>query len=323
MSSKILKKSNANLIFAIASFVIMIILFVVYDKLSVKYDKNNLKAYNYDKLILDNADKPDMLVDFNFNSLPYLFASNDSEKFYIVFNNNYAYMVSLSDETYEKIENQYNKEKDNFNYNLRGYLKSTNDSLKKLAIEALNSGADEKKITLENYSSYLGSSYLDEDYDYYGYFSLIFLASVAFFVAGVVFLIKHFKASKKYKKVISKYGFKTLNDEISDKDTKAFLNDNLYLTNKYAILNSGYLVVIPYEEIIWNYTQEFKYKGITTAKYVVLCDKKRAYQVRHKLNLDKSKLNEIAEIIYAKNNKVLVGYSSENLQKYREIKKSK
>ena len=101
------------------------------------------------------------------------------------------------------------------------------------------------------------------------------------------------------------------------------MNDNLYLTNNYVILKSGYLVVIPYKEIIWNYIQEFKYKGITTAKYVVVCDKKRAYQVRYKLNLDKSKLNEIAEIIYAKNNKALVGYSSENLQKYREIKKSK
>ena len=103
-------------------------------------------------------------------------------------------------------------------------------------------------------------------------------------------------------------------------------SSRLYLTPNY-IVNFGFnLDIIKYDELIWMYPTERRVNGIKASKSIVLQDKYGKYHTIASIDIiTKAKKEEYEEIwntISNKNDKLLLGYNKENINKSKEITKN-
>ncbi len=326
---KILKPSKKTLIVLIVLVVLSIAGFVTSE--AMMHPSKNEKCTSYDTLISLKQDEENKYAKVTIADLPYEFATKkengSTERYYFVVDeNNYLYIVRLSPKKYQEIEKKYNEDKENFKYELKGYLFSTPSQLKKLAISGYNEGRTaDQKIKSSDFESYFGKTYMDDRITPNSDMATVFIM-IAFFTSifSTVTAGLYINSVIRSKLAIKKYGKEELELELSKDTVAAYKKAKTYLTDKYLITGINGLHVIEYENILWTYIEKRRQNGVTTAKFVIVATKTgKKYYVASSFNEDI--LAEIITKIAEKNNEILVGFTSENRKEYnkkrKEIKK--
>lgn len=330
MEKKIDLKSNKKygLIF-LGTLVITLVCFFSYVMLDKNADASTKEAQNYNDLIADDKDEEKMVAEFTFVSQPYFFAVYEDDgveyDYYMVFDEyGYLYIVRLTDDTYTKIMSEYEINPDEFSYTIKGYLFNTEDDLKKLAMDYYNESYEEEIINEDNFKVYFGKTYLDETHTpedaAIGILIGLFIAgavfSIIFFVIWIAFVIIT-------KKTLKRYNLEELEYEIQKSSTIKYPKLKLYISDKYIISNNEGLKVVPIEDVIWIHVSKLRVQGfININRLLVYNTKFKTIEICESLG-KKELMNEIINIIKEKNDKVLVGYTKENQQEYKRLKKQK
>lgn len=325
---KILKNSKVPLLIAIIIIVISIVLFIA----SVKLDsqgQQELVAKDYNELIAYGQDVENEYVEVTITDIPYGFAEEEDENvtrnYYFVFDEyDYMYIVRLTDSTYKMLENKYIENPEEFSYTLKGYIFEDPAELKELAIEAYNEAVEEEVVNDENFRIYFGNTYLDETLTPYTDISAMLIGiGVGIDVIAFVLLIVYIIGTVKSKSALKKYDKEDLEYELEKASTVAYKKSNIYLTDKYIISKVVGLTVLEYNELVWLYNEKRRQNGIPVGTYLIgYTEKKKRYQLASTYN-DENLLNEIMIKIKEKNSLVMLGYTKENQEKYKEIKKNK
>lgn len=291
-----------------------------------KYDKEEAQVYN--DLIAANKDKEEMFVELEISEIPYLFATKEEksskQKFYFAIDeHNYWYIVRLTDKTYEKLEEQYNADKENFKYTLKGYIYDDPSELKRLAISAYNENLEEsaEKLTTTNFKDYLGSTYLDETKTPFDSTATIFIGvGIGTAVISLIFLIIYISQATKVKSTLKKYNIEDLKEALSNCNMEEYKKQSIYLTNKYLISTLNGLDVFEYKDILWIYNEKRKQNGVSLGVWLMVCtaDRKRIQVGRAQKD---DILIEIMTKIKEKNQDILVGFTGDNNKQYKELTK--
>lgn len=291
-----------------------------------KYDNEEVHVYN--DLIAAYKDKDEMLVELEITEIPYVFATkeenNSKENYYFAIDeHNYWYIVRLTDKTYKKLEEQYNADKENFKYVLKGYIYSDPTELKRLAISAYNENLDEsaEKLTYTNFRDYLGNTYLDETKSPFdGTASTLMGVGVGTAILSLIFLSIYASQSSKIKSALKKYDIEDLKDALNNCDMNEYKKQSIYLTNKYLISTLNGLDVFEYKDILWIYNEKRKQNGISLGVWLIVCtaDRKRIQVGRAQKD---DILIEIMAKIKEKNQDILVGFTGDNNKQYKELTK--
>lgn len=293
-------------------------------------DTNPSKTIAYHALIAEGKDQEGEYVSLDITDIPYIFAEEEydtySNLYYLVFDeNNYMYIVRLTDDTYNEIEEMYEKDSENFKYHLEGYIYDIVPELKDLAISTYNEWVKEEyHLTEENFESYVGTTYLDEEKNPTGVvasvcFAIAMIDGIFFIVFFICYLMMLFRG----KKEIKKWNVDELDMELMNCDTEKYKKENVYLTNHYIISNDLGLRVLRYDDLVWVYQEKIKQRGILVNIVLIVYTKdKKRYQIASNLK-NEERLIEIMGQLKEKNPNLLIGYTKENQQQYREFKKGK
>lgn len=291
-----------------------------------KYDKEEAQVYN--DLIAANKDKEEMLVELEITEIPYLFATKEEKSskenyYFAIDEHNYWYIVRLTENTFKKIEEQYNADKENFKYTLKGYIYNDPSELKRLAISAYNENLSEnaEKLTTTNFREYLGSTYLDETKTPFDSTATTFIGvGIGVAIISLIFLIIYISQATKVKSTLKKYNIEDLKDALSNCNMEEYKKQSIYLTNKYLISTLNGLDVFEYKDILWIYNEKRKQNGVSLGVWLMVCtaDRKRIQVGRAQKD---DILIEIMTKIKEKNQDILVGFTGDNNKQYKELTK--
>ena len=160
-------------------------------------------TYTYmNDLILKDEDNVLKNSNLEVHSSPLVFAEydNDPNKFYIVQDENYLYIVYLTEEIYDEIMDK-DLEKEPFI--IEGYTEIISDDIKTLAIDSYNELMEEEIITEDNFKSYFGSIYLNTT-DVYRHTDIFYYISLVLGIIGVIGLLMSLKDYKYLNKNVRK-----------------------------------------------------------------------------------------------------------------------
>lgn len=248
---------------------------------------------------------------------PYRFAKDDYRKYYLIMDeNNYLYIVSLTDEKYEEVIELLTNE--DFVL-LSGSTSLITEDVKEIAIEVYNEIQDKQILTNSNFEDYFGQVYLEVDADYHDYILPIIIGiisgtlSIIFIIIGISKIV----TTKKSLKNIKEDDLYKLSNELNSPilETK-----NYILTDNYILFNSNGLIIQSYKDITWIYPYVYYYQGIRYDSLVYYTKySKKKNRVMLKTSIKKNNLvDEIINIVKEKNPKVLVGNTKENKNLYKQ-----
>ena len=321
---KILKGSKKGLLTTIITLIIGIALIVW--GTSFENKKDDLVAKSYSELISHKKDEPKEYVSLTISYLPYLFAEKDDDyggkKYYIVFDeNDYPYIARLTDLTYNLLKLKYDNNQE-ISYKISGYLFKQEKEMKELAMDAHKEIFEDSMISEANYELYFGKCYLDE--------TLTPSTGVEAFAIGIgfgslllsLFIFIIYIASRiKFKKSLKKYSREELESELLKPNVEYFKKANICLTDKYIISTMIGLDVIKYEDILWMYYENRRYNFVSIGKYIIARLKnKKMVQIAYTYG-NEELLIEIMKKIKAKNEEILLGFTKENQERYKELTK--
>lgn len=319
------KRMKKGLIISIIIIALSFLLFYV----SIKKDENSEKNREDLHTIIIKSDdtkinKSSYIISKN---NPYKFAVYDdtTDAYYFVTDGKYLYVTYLS-ETYAKSITS----EDSKMIEIKGVTKLTPKDVKEIAIDAYNEIfelEDSEKLTLADYNNYFGEVYLDTTMtsnEGEFYFVTGFVALVLGLILLVINLIKNISYKNKLKKFtqsdIDKY-----DKEMEDKESFYYEKAKLYLTPNYIINFGTKFNIIDYKDIVWIYPYEHRTNGIKDNQSIIVKDKFGKSTTIASLALitkaKKEEFDEILNTIINKNSKMLVGYTSENIKKYKEMSK--
>lgn len=319
------RKVNNNLIIAL----VCLVLGFVCLGLGYYADKRAPKDTKYLNEIIesDTTDREDIKVNVKVAMKPVLFAkmsNNSNKKFYITADNQYYYIISLTESQYNEIvKNDLEKEP----VTIYGKTKLVSSDIKRLAESYYNQAMekDEDKITTdEQFYNIFGDVYLDSTNEDVGSIILYVIGALCMLLWTcfiLAFIIMKIKLETTFKKIDDEE-LRKIEEEIDDKEAFHYERAHLILTKNYIISFLSGFKALKYEDIIWIYEYRLRQYGMTTQKSIMVMDK--TGKVKPLITLDgvtkKSKLvfDEIADTILSKNNKILVGYNKENKKRIKE-----
>ena len=339
--SEILKCSKVPLIIALIIIAISIALFNYSSELDKKAEVEPV-AKDYNELIAYEQDVENEYVEVTITDIPYGFAEEENDgitrNYYFVYDQyDYMYIVRLTDTTYSILENMYNENPEEFSYTLKGYIFEDPEKLKELAISAYNEGMEEDIVNEDNFRSYFGNTYLDEVLTPYSDTSATLVGigagiDVLAFVLLILYIIGYIKtknALKKYDKEDIEYEVSktsTIEYKLSKVSTLENKKDKIYLTDKYIVSKiMGGLTVLEYNELVWIYNEKRSVNGIPTTINLKGFTSKKVYELAEVSAYGEGEnlLIEIMNKIQEKNPQIMLGFTKENQQSYKEIKKNK
>lgn len=322
---KIFKPGKIQLIFAIVLAVIGAILIGI----ALYIDSNKGKiATDLHELIYNYQDEEGEYASININTIPYGFAiENETLKYYFVMDEqDFLYIARITDKTYEEMEKAYEADKENFSYELKGYVFKIPKELKKLGIEAYNEAFEEneevEKMTNSNFEEYVGSVYLDETYTpQSSNASTLIVISVFSFIGALVFLVT-FITSKATLKKIDSSRIEEAKEELKSSNVKSYSKQKLYLTDRYVVSRNGGIYILEYREILWAYNLINYYRGVATGKSLMACTvNKKRFAIGYSSNANDDTNDEIMREIKLKNPDLRIGFTDENKKFFKEYKK--
>lgn len=316
MNSDILRKTKNTkplIIFLVVTIILMVLAFIIPNMLgtSGKNFKDNRNS-TYESIYLTIDDEPIEFQTFNDGKM---------RKFYLVSSGDEIYIAKISEKQYEIIMEEKEKKGDNFEFTLEGRSYSIFSNLKESVKKTFNDILGEKVITDANFKEYFGDSYIDAEDNTKGLIkAMLFGFGVLFAVVDVILVIGYIYGIKTYKKVMAEYGEDELVKELDDKDTIALPRAGIYLTKKYIISNSTGFKVVDYKDIAWVYILKQRNHGILVGSHLMVYKRDGKGDTLATLRKPE-KLEELIPKIVKKNKNILVGYTSENQKKFKDIVK--
>lgn len=319
------KKTKNNLIIGLVFFVLAIgSSFLIYYEEKLK-DKSKDTVYLNE--VIEGDANADVKVSLNVADTPYRFATytNDTSKaYYVIYDGKYYYIAYLSSSDYNDLANK--KDLKENNATIYGETKIVTSDIKKLAVEWYNKTHD-KKITSSDFEDMFGGVYIDVTNESTLTVILAITAMISY-ICSFSFIIVYFVRNSKIKKVFGKLEddeLAKIEKELEDKDTFHYERAHIILTKNYLICFGGNIYIMKYNDIFWVYEHRLKQNGITTQKSLfVLTKDGKTVSI---LNVDgvtkksTAVLREVMETIANKNEKILIGYTKENIDKATDFRK--
>lgn len=288
-------------------------------------------AKSINEIILDKdlTKKEDIPCYLDVKAVPYLFAENDenSLKFYILDDGEYYYVGYMNTDDYKKLSN---KNKVSKGIRIYGITKKPETIVKELAIDAYNEGLeDDKKITILDYDVYFGDVYIDLVSDFSDTATIYYLTGILFALFGGILTIETIVKIVQSNKNAKEYSIDELEKEMN---TGIYYPQiNMYLTENYIInLKTGFKA-FNYSDVLWVYPVVHRYNGVKSNETLkILASNGKYYDISNISaynNNQKEARDDLLKRISEKNEKILVGYTTENIhamqQKLKEIKQEK
>lgn len=316
MNSDILRKTKNTkplIIFLAVTIVLMVLAFVIPNILGTqgKNFKDNRNS-TYEAIYLEIDDAPIEFQTFNDGKM---------RKFYLVKSGDEIYIAKISEKQYEIILEEKENKGDNFKFTLEGRSYSIFSNLKESVKKTFNDTLGEKVVTDNNFKEYFGASYIDAGDNTKGLIkAMLFGFGVLFAVVDVIMIIGYVYGMKTYKKVMTEYGEDELVKELDDKDTIALPKAGIYLTKKYIISNSTGFKVVDYKDIAWIYILKQRNHGILVGSHLMVYKRNGKGDTLATMRKPEE-LEKLMPSIAKKNKNILVGYTSENQKKFKDIVK--
>lgn len=316
MNSDILRKTKnvkPLILFLVITIAFVILAFVIPVNIG-RTGTNYLDVYSkvYEMVYLEIDSKP---IEFK------TVYDGNTTSFYLVTSGDKTYIVKMSKKQYEVILDEYEKNKDNFKFTLEGKTYQIFSNLKESSMKVLNERLEEKVVTTKNYNEYLGYTYIDANENNRAFVkTMLFGFGVLFAVMDAIVIIGYIYGISTFKKVMREYGEEELVKELDDKDTIAIPKAGIYLTKKYIISNSTGFKVVDYKDILWVYILKQRNYGILVGSHLMVYrnnGKGSSLGIMRKSN----ELEELIPEIVKKNKDILVGYTTDNQKKYRDLVK--
>lgn len=292
----------------------------------------NIKDLN---TIISSKEKENQKSYLNVKSIPYKFAVYDdtTDSYYIVSDGKYMYILYMSVADFNKLNKEDIYERA---MKVEGITKMTTKDVKQLAIDTYNTTIEkqEEKLTLADFENYFGAVYLDMT-ALDG--AVAFVPMACFYLlllfGGILFIVATFnfiKFNREIKKLDANQISK-LDMEMNDPNAFYYQKARLYLTQNYIINFASGFHAINYKDILWMYPFEQRTNGIKTSQSIrIFTNYGKTYTIASLDIITKQKkeiYNEIWNTIYNKNEKILTGYTKENIkmmnQKLKEIRKNR
>ena len=239
------------------------------------------------------------------------------------------YIAYMDEATYK--ENFENDGKDNIR--IYGYTYTTTKDVKQIAIDTYNEMYElkgDEALTVADFSNYFGSVYMNMTDNTSAEGSMCIMFGFLAFLIGMVMLIAYFIKAKKYKKYFkntSRNELNMINSQLNSKDSFNYKDLKLFLTDNYIVSYINNFYAVKYEDVLWIYEHIQRVNGFRAYTAILVMDKsfKLHTIVQTSLNTKakKESFNEIFETISNKNENILVGYTKENRDKIRNMKKKK
>ena len=149
-----------------------------------------------------------------------------------------------------------------------------------------------------------------------------FLVGILFTIIGIVFFIR-------FRKDISSLSpdvLAMIERELADSNAIYLCNRSLCLTPNYLVMLDNKFKVYSYQNIIWMYDFEQRYNGVRTSKGIKIStiDGKTYLIANMSVATQAAKNNYemIWNYLYQKNPNMRVGYTTDNITYFNEVKKS-
>lgn len=318
---KFFKSKTKLLLYAVIAFVIAIVMILVGDGIDNKKITDIPKDYN--ELIAKGEDKNNTYAEV---TIVYAikFAVNDDSNldyYFVQDKDGYTFVARITKETYQKLKELADKDPDNFEYKLKGYIYNIGEDVKNVAINSFEECFG-TKIDKSNYEDYLGKTYLDETVKPSSKTVGILIGiGVGLLVLSIILIICYIVDTIIFKNNSRKYNIKLLKEEMQKDSTKYYKKENICLTDNNIISRVNGFKVISYDNILWAYHNTLKTYGFTVKNSIVVYTKNhKTYEVASNTN-DSDGLLDILNEIHNKNENILIGFSKENQDKIKEIKK--
>lgn len=323
------KRMKKNLIIGVVLGIIAIVFFVIGDKVEENNTKN---AKDLHSIIISNDENKDNVLSYiDAKRIPLRFAGYDdtTDAYYLINDGKYIYIAYMSEEDYKNVYDE-----DNMDDVIRitGVTELTTKDVKSLAVDAYNDlyTDEEDQISIADFDDYFGTVYLNMTKDATDTAGFEYLLGIILLVSGIVVFIVGILRIVTYKnklKKLDEYDISKVDKEMNNPESFYYAASRLYLTPNY-IVNFGFnLDIIKYDELIWMYPTERRVNGIKTSKAIVLQDKYGKYHTIASIDVvtkaKKEEYDEIWNTISSKNDKLLLGYNKENINKSKEITKNK
>lgn len=322
--NKILKPKTPLLYVAISLIVLSVIMYIL--AAVVKPSKDD--AIDYRKLLFNYDNISGEYTKLEVTSVSSFAGKDNLTYYYAQDEDGYVYIVRITDKTFDDMEREYKRstDQDNFTYTIYGYVRDVYPDLKKFIISEFDDVfGSEYKITSKDYDEYFQDTYIDETLTGKITLNIFFIgAGVISDIAAVIMLIIYFVSLGRSKKSLKSYDYDILYSQLASSDTVCYKREKLYLTNQYVITVNNGLRVLIYYDIIWLYNVKNSVNGIpTTITLSAAYSDRRIYTIASTAVSNENTLIEIMSRIHEKNSNILVGYTDENIQAYRQFQKSR
>lgn len=329
---KEIQKKYLNIVIAILIIAVSFIFLYLERKTTEELES---KVTDLNSIIVGFETKNDQKSYINAASIPYKFAGYDdtTDSYYIVFDDKYMYVAYMTEKQFNKLNNEDIYENP---IRIQGITKTTTDDVKEIAIEAYNTNMEkeEDKLSITDFDNYFGPVYLDMTTNssslanvYLLIFILLLFGGIIYLLVVIIQLIKFYLGIKK----IDETQIEDIDNEMNKDSAFYYEKAHLCLTDNYIINFGGTFRIIKYQDILWIYPFEQRVNGIKSAQSIkVLTNNGKTYTIASIEVITKKKkevFDEIFNTILNKNNKMLIGYTDENIKtmkdKVKEIKNNK
>ena len=320
---------NKN-IFLIVFGVLVIFLTIIFIMLSIKHDNLDNENIRYlNDIIEGNEDKVGQKTYVDVESISSSFAVYDdkTDAYYYVYDGHYYYIVYLKEKKYNEISS---KDLANNPYRLEGISREFSSDVMDIAIEDWNENLSEDEDVLDesNFYNIFGDVYLDQTSQYSEttsmYNVLAFLTGVTGLALTIIGFVRMINFSLNVKKFDGNE-IDSIESEMSDKASFYYKNIKLYLTSNYIIMLNGKFKVYKYSDVLWMYPYEQRYNGIRTNKAINILTKdgkiSTVASVAYVTKNQKEIYDEVWNTIIQKNPSIVLGYSSENIKHFNDVRK--
>ncbi len=264
---------------------------------------------------------------------------NDSsnDRYYIVISNGYMYIADLNFDTIEKLkpwqEYLFSEEEEPVApepTRIYGMTELIPTELKKYVLDYYNKSVGEEYAIAEaDFESYFGSvllnvrkSPVDTSIETV---IIVFAASalIIIFIMHIASIVKKGRNKKYLKK--NQYE-EELASQLDDYVEDKFYKDKVILTRDFFVdMRKGGFTAIKYSDMKWIHLHDVKYYGVATVSTSIIIHLKDGKTTFECLNINGKRTDEFMEV-FAKlcektSDDVLKGYTTENINEFREYKK--
>lgn len=328
-NEKIMKARNANKVLMIVGIILIIVslVFFYFAFTRNSSDEKNVKYFN--DYIEHDGDRVGArtYLDVKYLSESVVVYDDTTDAYYFASDGTYTYMVYLKRNYAEKILAR--KDLDKNPERIAGITKKIGSDVQKIAIDVYNQyfiEENDEKVTNYTFYKIFGDLYLDSTETFSTAVSGFLFGGIFFFGFGLILSIVGFVFVKRFNKNINNIPtdeFNRIENEMGSPDCEFYYGNKVVLTKSFLIMMDNKFAYYKYDDIIWIYRVEHKTNGIHTADAINLCLKDgKSYQICYS-GIGSSKQRAQYDAVWNKlvgnNPNIIIGYTPDNIRKYKEI----